>query len=165
MSRRPAFLVQVQHYTEGQRFEQGASACTGGSAGQARTEWRGNAVAVPLFAVRAAAQGDVILRGSGELKCRVTKGRTVQRQAARNRHTVNAMLYRSVQYSARYCPVFHTSSYALALAIMATAERSRNSVSCVDEYSEKQSGAKLAAVMISLSQSSVIGNLTAKFTL
>lgn len=59
---------------------------------QARTEWRGNAVAVPLFAVRAAAQGDVILRGSGELKCRVTKGRTVQRQAARNRHTVNAKL-------------------------------------------------------------------------
>ena len=30
------------------------------------TEWRGNAVAAPLFAVRAAAQGDVILRGSGE---------------------------------------------------------------------------------------------------
>lgn len=56
---------------------------------------RGNAVAVPLFAVRAAAQGDVILRGSGELKCRVTKGRTVHRQAARNRHTVNAKLYRS----------------------------------------------------------------------
>lgn len=62
---------------------------------QARTEWRGNAVAVPLFAVRAAAQGDVILRGSGELKCRVTKGRTVHRQAARNRHTVNAKLYPS----------------------------------------------------------------------
>lgn len=55
---------------------------------------RGNAVAAPLFAVRAAAQGDVILRGSGELKCRVTKGRTVHRQAARNRHTVNAKLYR-----------------------------------------------------------------------
>lgn len=52
----------------------------------------GNAVAAPLFAVRAAAKGDVILRGSGELKCRVTKGRTVHRQAARNRHTVNAKL-------------------------------------------------------------------------
>ncbi len=69
--------------------------CGGGSGSEARPEWRGNAVAVPLFAVRAAAQGDVILRGSGELKCRVTKGRTVQRQAARNRHTVNAKLYPS----------------------------------------------------------------------
>lgn len=64
----------------------------GGFSRAIRTEWRGNAVAVPLLAVRAAAQGDVILRGSGELKCRVTKGRTVQRQAARSRHTGNARL-------------------------------------------------------------------------
>lgn len=83
--------------------------------GQARTEWRGSAAAaVPLFAVRAAAQGDVILKGSGELKCRVTKGRTVHRQAARNRHTVNAQLYPSLgQYSSHYCSDSHTSSYAL----------------------------------------------------
>lgn len=80
----------------------------GGSVSQARTEWRGNAVAVPLFAVRAAAQGDVILRGSGELKCRVTKGRTVHRQAARSRHTVNAKLYRLGRRSSRYCSDSHT---------------------------------------------------------
>lgn len=99
---------------------------------------RGNAVAAPLFAVRAAAQGDVILRGSGELKCRVTKGRTVHRQAARNRHTVNANLYRS-----RHSIVHHTVQNpthqvnALALAIMATVEPS-----CADLYSEKERAAR-----------------------
>lgn len=71
-------------------FSPGVRSAEGVQGSQSRTERRGNAVAVPLFAVRAAAQGDVILRGCGELKCRVTKGRTVQRQAARNRHTVNA---------------------------------------------------------------------------
>lgn len=95
---------------------------------------------MPLFAVRAAAQGDVILRGSGELKCRVTKGRTVQRQAARNRHTVNAQLYppRTVKYTI-YCPDYHILSYALALAIMATAEPSLRG--CVDLNSENHSAA------------------------
>lgn len=108
-------------------FRQGGSAKgrrrRGGFSRAIRTEWRGNAVAAPLLAVRAAAQGDVILRGSGELKCRVTKGRTVQRQAARSRHTVNARLQPSPAASpailSRLPP---RPPLALALAVMASAE-------------------------------------------
>lgn len=40
----------------------------GVQAGRARTARRGNAVAAPLFAVRAAARGDVILKGVRRVK-------------------------------------------------------------------------------------------------
>lgn len=85
-----------------------------GSVSQPRAEWRGNAaVAVPLFAVRAAAQGDVILRGSGELKCRVTRGRTVHRQAARSRHTLNAKVYPS--RTVEFCSIVQLPTYETTL--------------------------------------------------
>lgn len=56
--------------------------------------------------VRAAAQGDVIFRGNGEKKKHTTKGRTVQKQAARNRHAVNIKVAAS-----RFCPTLFKSQY------------------------------------------------------
>lgn len=63
------------------------------------------------------------------------------------------------QYSSQYCPVSHTSSYALALATMATVEPSLSS--CVALNSEKQSGVQLTAVVIITHLTLEIGLLSA----